>query len=414
MSLTVPPRAPDKRKIYLSKNGAQTRVGIWEDGALRELRIENAEATPNLLGGIFLGRVVRVVPSLQAAFVEILPGVTGFLAARDARRRIGAAEERDGGIETLCHEGEKLVVQVTAEPQGEKGPRLTTNVTLAFEHLVLSPARRGVLISSRIHDKAERARLSSLGQELLAAHNLECGLVLRTQAREASQELLDWELTKAASAWSGVSDATKTSEVRARLYSRGDAIADCLMSFGSATDLFITDDRHLLRRLEDHFKDRPGHDPDLRLAQAQNLFEDEGLEDEMDAALAPRVALPGGGWISFGQTEALTAIDVNTGSDERSGSAATLALRTNEEAALAVARQVRLRNLSGLFVIDFVEMKKEAHQTAVRQMLVDELGLDPSPCRVGHFSAFGVLDFTRQRSGKPLSHSVSGAPPKNV
>jgi len=407
MSLTVPPRAPNTRQIFLSTFGGRTRIGVFEDGALREVRFESAEEDPNLLGGIFLGRVVRVVPSLQAAFVDILPGVTGFLPARDARRQIGSADERVGGIETLCHEGEKIVVQVTAEPHSDKGPRLSSNIALAFEHLVFSPARRGVLISSRIHNKAERARLSALGEDLLAARSVTHGIVLRTQASQASQEVLNWELVAAATAWSGVENAMTSADVKTQLYTADDAIDACLKAFGGSTDLCITDDRHLLRRLEDHFKDRPGPHPDLRLAPSQNLFEDEGLDDAIDAALAPRVALPGGGWISFGETEALTAIDVNTGTDDRSGSAATLALRTNEEAAVAVARQVRLRNLSGLFVIDFVEMKKDAHQTKVRQMLADELGLDPSPCRVGHFSAFGLLDFTRQRPGKPLSYSLS-------
>lgn len=414
MSLSVPPRAPKTRKIYVSASGDQIKLAVWEDGALREVRVQNSQDDPSLWSGVFLGRVVRVVPSLQAAFVDILPGVTGFLAARDARRRVGVPDERSGRIESLCHEGEKIPVQVTAEPHGDKGPRLSTDITFAFEHLVVSPTRQGVLISSRIHDEAERQRMLTLGRELLAADQSGCGMVMRTHAGGASKELLAWELAAGAARWTAIADQLTSANVKTQLYSPGDLVDSYLQSIGASTDLFVTDDRALLRRLEDHFQDRPLPHPDLRLANAEDLFEEEGLVDQIDAAMAPRVALPGGGWISIGETEALTAIDVNTGTDDRSGSAATVALRTNEEAAIAAARQVRLRNLSGLFVIDFVEMKQQAHRSAVRQKLVDELGLDPAPCRVGGFSDFGLLEFTRQRSGLPLSHSLSAAVPKNL
>ena len=408
MSVSVPPRPSKRREIYLSQAAGPTRIGIWEDGGLREVRYEDPEDEPQLLGGVFLGRVTRVVPSLQAAFVDILPGITGFLAVRDARRRIGTADAHQGPIETLCHEGEALIVQVIADADGDKGPRVSTDITFASEHLVFSPTRQGVLLSSRIHDKSSRARLKALGEDLLSSRMQDSafgyGVILRTTAATARREFMALELDDAEAHWSAISDASASAQPRTRLDRPVDAVETCLRHFAASADAFITDGPALARRLENYLSARRLSKATVQLSASKALFEDQGLQDEIDTAMSSRVALPGGGWISIGQTEALTAIDVNTGTGRSSASPATLALRTNEEAAVAVARQVRLRGLAGLFVIDFIEMKADSHRETVRNRLIEALGLDPSPCRVGSFSEFGLLEFTRHRSGPPLSY----------
>ena len=391
-------------------------MGISEDGILREVRVQDPGGQdPQILDSVFLGRVTRVAPSLQAAFVRILPGVTGFLAARDARRRAGDSDERSGPIESLCHEGETLMVQVTADGHGDKGPRISTDITFAFEHLVVSPTRRGAVVSSRIHDKAERARLQALGDDLLqeqaGTDEPAFGLILRTQAADATRKVLETDFKEAVDRWSSVHRFAQSAQPETQLAPAPDAVDRLLKTFAASTGAFVTDDRALFQRLQSYFEPR-GRRPILRLDAGRNLFEDEGLDDEIDAALVDRVALPGGGWISIGQTEALTAIDVNSGSG-RAGSAQTQALRTNQEAAIAAAHQIRLRGLSGLFVIDLIEMKRDVDRESVRQTLIQELGTDPSPCRVGRFSDFGLLEFTRQRSGRPLRQSLTSLGGKN-
>ncbi|HUO99404.1 MAG TPA: Rne/Rng family ribonuclease [Rhizomicrobium sp.] len=391
------------QEIFINVGVAEVRVAVVTEHELQALsstRILGGEAATTLVGDIVLGRVVRVVPAVQAAFVEIGHERAGFLGAREARvLQLHAPGEPSIG--ELVHEGEKVLVQIVKDPIGDKGARLTAAVTTPGRYCVLTPYQVGAALSRRIEDEAERRRLSAMAEEILAGSG--CGCILRTAAigitaAELRDDLdrlrLEWEATVAAA---GVSDAPATLHRDLGPIER--ALRDMVHD---DTRKILIDEPRALERARDYCRRAMPH-VENRLSLfcgPGGLFDD--LESDIDGLMQPRVRLACGGWITFEATEALTAVDVNSGSFSRSSALEDTGLTVNLEAATEIGRQVRLRGVGGLIVIDFIHMREPEHVAAVLEALSQGLSRDSTPFNIGPLTSFGLIEVTRKRVREPL------------
>ncbi len=408
-----------KRTVLINVGIIETRIATIADSVLQELTIEpSREAIDSVsVGGIYLGRITRIVDGIQAAFVKIAQEHIGFLSARDAQPHQDSLPLQTDvplPIKRCVQEGQALLVQVTKEARGTKGPRLSTNITLPGRFLVLAPFQRSVAVSRRIANDAEREKKLSeceyIRERLRSEIGLECGLIMRTAGAVASMDELMHDAENLAENWLAFQDEVPNLRPPIRLDVPIDPVARALrdnVSQDSET-IVIDDDGAFASACT--YTERLA--PDLRgrlerHGSRQLLFDAWGIEEQIEELLSPRVELPSGGWITIEPTEALTAIDVNSGSlDHQSGQAQT-ALRTNLEAAREVARQVRLRGIAGLVVVDHIHMDDPRHRLQVTAVLSDALGDESTSCQIGEISEFGTLEFTRKRVRRSLRDQVT-------
>lgn len=418
-----------RKDVLINIGPGETRVAIVEDGRLAELSYERAPADEDglpgprgiesHLGDIFLGRVQRVLPGVQAAFIDIGLSRAGFLSARDARRlRDYTGEDRRPEappITALVREGEAILVQVAKDPIGDKGARMTAGVTLAGRLLIFVPEHPLFALSRRITNEADRARLleavEALSRRGLERHGIKSGFIVRTAALEASGEELAEDAERLWAQWLQVRAAAGRREAPARLYRELGPVAKTLRDYVDRdTARVLIDDpmafaeakRYALEVLP-ALAERIVH-----YNETEALFEAHGIEAEIEALMSPRVALPSGGWITIETTEALTAIDVNSGSLETSCLEET-GLRTNLDAAREIGRQLRLRGIGGLIVIDFIHMDDPSNVTALTEALGSALARDRTPVQMTPLSPFGLVEITRKRVREPLGRLLTGA-----
>ncbi len=377
----------------------ETRVALVSEGRVREVVVE-PRAEESRVGDIFLARVVRVVPGLQAAFLDLGLAQDGFLHAREARFAPSAPDDEDGRAPDIGHsvaEGEALYVQVTRDAIGDKGPRLTTNVTLPGRRLVFTPMQAGVAVSRRISDERERARL----EDLVAGVSTEDeGFVVRTVAEGAGLEELEAEAERLRQAWREIEERQGQVEVPSCQHREPGAVARALRDHVDGRVRKVWLDRadalgEARRVVDESMPELAGR---LELFSGPGaLFDLHDIEAEIEAALEPRVALPSGGSLVIESTEALVAIDVNTGPSADARGQRDAGLRTNLEAAHEAARQIRLRGLAGLIVIDFIQMRAQADMEQVMATLREALAQDRTPVRVAGPTTFGLAEITRRR-----------------
>ena len=386
--------------ILVETNLLETRIALTREGALEELLIV-WEDEASLVDDIFLGHVARVVSGLDAAFVEIGDGVTGFLAGREAQPRARDGERLP--IEACVHEGAKVLVQVTRDAEGDKGARITTNLTLPGRLLVFTPTQEGIAFSRRLEDDAERARLTAA----IDGHaEAEEGFVVRTAAEGASAEELGTEIEGLRRTWSEIEAGRDQAAKTGRLHRASDPLGQLLREYGGPELRAIHfDDAETLARakaldreaglgLGERFHHHAGPAP---------LFELHGIAEQADEILLPEVELPSGGYLVVEETEAFTAIDVNTaGAGEGRGRGAML-VKVNIEAAETAAREIRLRGLGGLIVIDFVQMRSAEDEGRVMAALKGAFAGDKTPARIAGLTRFGLGEIARKRARKPLS-----------
>ncbi len=391
-------------EILCSVGPGEIRVALMEGGRLMEFAVERA-AERDIVGNIYLGRVESVVPSINAAFVDLAIGRDGFLPLEGRRR--GQAPEGDNGA-TPVNEGAAVLVQVDKAAQGDKGAALTLAPTLAGHALVFVPGGEGVNISRRIGDEAARARIATTVEAVVAEINqgdddAGGGYIVRTAALETDEAAFAAEARQLAASWRDIQARAKDVQAPALLHAEPDLFSRVLRDHGGGGIARIkADDAGPVNQAQDHFQGADAAPVIEHHMADEPLFESTGVEEDLETALGPRVTLPGGGVIVIEATEALVAIDVNSarhGGDNPDAAA----LEVNLEAAREIARQVRLRNIAGLIVIDFIHMKDGAHMDRVHDELATALEGDPALARLGGFTSLGLVEIARRRRGVPLA-----------
>lgn len=372
--------------ILVSVAPGETRIACLADGRAVEFQ-RFLHGRPTTLGNVYLGRVTRIVPGLGAAFVEFGDSKAGFLSLPT---EVAAAK--------ALHEGARVVVQVTREAERGKGAQLSTTIRLPGRLLVFAPEGGGIHIARRIGSEAEIERLSAV---IAAASRSGEGWIARTNAAGASAADVAREAETLRTLWTDVTKTAAQATPSAVIYSEPPPVVRVLRDkAGPGLKRIVVDDHDAYVAAMAFLG---AYVPELQSVLRRHsgpvpLFEQDGIEEEFEAIGKRRVGLPSGGSLVIEGTEALWAIDVNTGRNVSGGSADATILATNIEAADEIARQIRLRDLAGLLVIDFVHMDREENQRRVLQCLTAALADDPSPIRIAGFSELGLVELSRRRT----------------
>jgi ribonuclease G len=397
-------------QILINVTPQETRVALTEQGSVQELHVER-DSSRGLVGNIYLGRVCRVLPGMQSAFVEIGLARAAFLHVAD----IWAA--RNGGpdrpIERILSEGQNLLVQVVKDPIGSKGARLSTQVSIAGRLLVYLPQDPHIGISQRIEDEAEREQLREKVHALIPAGE-SGGFIVRTVAETSTEAELRTDVEYLVTLWQQIQQSATTAAPQELLYQDLSLAARVLRDLvSSSTERVVVDSRETYQKLvEFASKYTPKALPLLEHYQGESpLFDLFAVEDEIEKALGRRVDLKSGGYVILDQTEALTTIDVNTGGFVSGRSFDDTIFKTNLEATQAIARQLRLRNLGGIIIVDFIDMDSQEHRDAVLLEFRKALSRDRTRITVNGFTQLGLVEMTRKRTRESLAHVLCEACP---
>jgi len=389
----------------------ETRAALLENGVLQELFVERASRR-GLTGNLYQGRVSRVLPGMQAAFIDIGLERTAFLHASDIVQpddaENGDAAPRTDSIRELVSEGADILVQVLKDPLGTKGARLTTFVTIPSRYLVFMPFGHGVGVSARIENEDERQRLREAVQSAVVDGEAG-GYIVRTAAEGAASEALRADMLFLRRLWE-VLDANAHSARAGTLVHEDLALPLRLMRdlVGEGVDRVLVDHDATCDRMREFattFMPALGARVE-RYAGSRPIFDLHAVEEEIQRSLDRKVALKSGGYLIIDQTEALTTIDVNTGAYVGHRNLEETIFRTNLEAAVAIARQLRLRNLGGIVIIDFIDMQEEEHRRQVLQALEKALAADHARTNVSTVSPLGLVEMTRKRTRESLAHQL--------
>ncbi len=408
-------------EILINVTPQETRVAIVENGVLQEVQIERV-SKQGLVGNIFKGCVSRVMPGMDAAFVDIGLSKAAFIhssdvaflpkSSRTQKTEQAAPDETllmsiNDNITSLLHEGQQVLVQVVKDQLGTKGARLTTNITIPSRYMVLLPYSNDVRISTRIEDEEERDRLSSTTKRLLEELNADYGCILRTAAEGVSEEELKRDLKFLLNLWATIAD--KVNQVS----SVDEVYSDLPLAVRTLRDLSVDDieviriDSRLTYEVVKDFAEKLV--PELatnvkRYSGSRPIFDLYSIEDELQKAMHRKVALKSGGYLIFDQTEAMTTIDINTGGFVGHRNLEETIYKTNLEAAQAIARQLRLRNLGGIIIIDFIDMEDDEHKRQVMRVFEKSLDRDRAKSQVCEVSPLGLVEMTRKRTRESLEH----------
>jgi ribonuclease G len=400
-----------KAEILVNVTPREVRAAIVESGVVQEVLIERASRR-GLISNIYKGTVSRVLPGMQAAFIDLGLERTAFLHASDIRT--GADENGEElSISDLVAEGAEILVQVLKDPLGTKGARLTTQVTIPSRYLVMMPFGSGVRVSARIEDEQERERLRGLIEDL-SEPDYPAGFIVRTAAEGAMLEELRADVLLLRKLWRAIEDAAGRAGPMELVHE------DLPLPLRVLRDLLDADTERVridcettyiaMKEFADNFI--PQLAPLIeRYTGDRPIFDLYNVEDEIQRALQRKVPLKSGGYLMFDQTEAMTTIDVNTGAYVGHRNLEETIFRTNLEAAVAIARQLRLRNLGGIIIIDFIDMTEEEHRSQVMQALAGRLASDYAKTQIIDVSPLGLVEMTRKRTRESLEHVLCQACP---
>jgi ribonuclease G len=407
-------------EILINITPQETRVAVVENGVLQEVHLERTR-TRGIVGNIYKGRVVRILPGMQAAFVDVGIDRTAFLHALDvkpdgngtavAMTGEGQAENpdtlRERPIHELLRENQEVVVQVVKDPIGTKGARLTMQLTLPARYLVYLPDGRHIGISQKIADEAGRERLRDLVKNAVAEGGAPGGYIVRTLAEAAAGEEIETDIRYLKRAWDVCQQRIQTAGVPSLIHedlplalramrdlvrSNVEKIRiDSRETFLKARDFGIEFIPEIAERIEYYPGERP-------------IFDLYSVEDEIQKALERKVPLKSGGYLIIDQTEAMTTIDVNTGAYVGRKNLEETLFKTNLEAAQTIARQLRLRNLGGMIIVDFIDMTELEHRRQVLRALEKALLRDRTKVYMTDMSALGLVELTRKRTRESLEH----------
>src|SRR5690348_17996143 len=390
-------------EILVNVTPQETRVAFIEQGAVQELHIERT-SNCGIVGNIYNGRVTRVLPGMQSAFVDIGLDRAAFLHLADIWR-LRQSEDADKPIERLLHEGKNILVQVIKDSIGTKGARLSTQVSIAGRMLVYLPQVSHIGISQRIEDETERKLLREKLRQLLPPGE-KGGFIIRTMAESASDEELHTDIEYLHKLWNDITEKSAAG-VPGELYQDLNLSFRVLRDFvNDDTTRILVDSRETYQKMKAFAEVYTGKVMGRidHYAGERPLFDLYGVEEEIEKSLARRVDLKSGGYLIIDQTEALTTIDVNTGGFVGVRSFDETIFKTNLEAAQAIARQLRLRNLGGIIIIDFIDMHEETHKREVLAALEQALSKDHAKTQVTAVSTLGLVEMTRKRTRESLEH----------
>ena len=391
-------------EILINVTPQETRVAVMQQGIVQEVQVERASAR-GLVGNICMGRVVRVLPGMQSAFIEIGGARAAFLHVADiwGQRQDGTEAKP---IEKLLAEGQNLLVQVVKDPIGTKGARLSTQVSIAGRLLVYLPQESRIGISQRIEDEEERLHLREKLQQILPP-DITGGFIIRTMAEAASERELRADVEYLGKLWQDIQAKAREAPPAALLYQDLNLSQRVLRDFANEeTTRILIDSRETFQKVEAFALEfMPNVATRLEhYSGARPLFDLYGVEEEIEKALARRVNLKSGGYLIIDQTEALTTVDVNTGGFVGGRSFDDTIFKTNLEASQVIARQLRLRNLGGIIIIDFIDMDSEEHRNAVLNEFRKALAADRTRMTVNGFTQLGLVEMTRKRTRESLAH----------
>lgn len=385
----------------------ETRVALILQGAVQELHIERTSSRGRA-GNIYLGKVVRVLPGMQSAFIDIGLERAAFLHVAD----IWEARQTDGStapavpIEKLLFDGQSILVQVVKDPIGTKGARLSTQISIAGRMLVYLPQDSHIGISQRIENEAERISLKEKLQKLVPEEE-KGGFIIRTMAEDASEADLTMDVSYLRKTWNNISLQAKKVAPPSLLYQDLSLAQRVLRDFvNDETATIQIDSRENFSKLTEFANDyTPSVLPKMAHYTGERpLFDLYSVEAEIERALGKRVDLKSGGYLIIEQTEAMTTIDVNTGSYVNGRNFDDTIFKTNLEAAHAIVRQLRLRNLGGIIILDFIDMENLEHRESVLAELKKAMSRDRTKVTVSEFSALGLVEMTRKRTRESLAH----------
>lgn len=390
-------------EILVNVTPQETRVAVVEHGAVQELHIER-NSSRGIVGNIYNGRVTRVLPGMQSAFVDIGLERAAFLHLADIWR-LRQSEDAEKPIEKLLHEGKSVLVQVIKDTIGTKGARLSTQVSIAGRMLVYLPQVSHIGISQRIEDETGRKLLREKLKHLLPEGE-KGGFIVRTMAEAASEQDLLSDIKYLHKLWNDIKEKS-ASGTPGLLYQDLTLGYRVLRDFvDDDTARVLVDSRETFQKMNGFARVYMGNVMGRihHYAGERPLFDLYGVEDEIEKSLARRVELKSGGYLIIDQTEALTTVDVNTGGFIGVRNFDDTIFKTNLEAAQVIARQLRLRNLGGIIIIDFIDMENQEHKNAVLSEFKKSLMRDRTHMTVNGFTALGLVEMTRKRTRESLAH----------
>lgn len=391
-------------EILVNVTPQETRVAVIEQGVVQELHIERASGR-GIVGNIYNGRVSRVLPGMQSAFIDIGMERAAFLHVGDIKE-VSANGDLGRPIERLLHEGSNILVQVIKDPIGTKGARLSTQISIAGRMLVYLPQESHIGVSQRIEDSLERELLREKLQHILPVE-VKGGYIIRTMAEAASEADLRADIEYLHKLWHDIQHKSLIVSAPALLYQDLDLSLRVLRDFvDDDTHRILADSRETYLKLIDFAKSYMSNAADRidHYTGERPLFDLYGVEEEIERSLARRVNLKSGGYVIIDQTEALTTMDVNTGGFIGVRNFDDTIFKTNLEAAQVIARQLRLRNLGGIIIIDFIDMENEEHKNAVLAEFNKALMRDRTRMTINGFTALGLVEMTRKRTRESLAH----------
>ncbi len=425
------------KEMIISCNGHETRVAILEDDLAAEIFVER-ERHRGVVGNVYKGRVSKVLPGMQCAFIDLGLERDGFLYVADVVDAMEEFDKLDSGddedkdkqngresgsgdkgprpqpkIEELLTAGQEILVEVVKEPLGTKGARLTSHVTMAGRFLVFMPTVDHVGISRKIESREERARLRGIVREFREQRGFTGGVIIRTAAAGRSKEDIVTDLESFHKTWLEIRQRMESRRAPAVVYQEQSLVGKLLRDL--LTDEFqairIDNEAEYKRVIELVERIMPTLAPRVKLyTKPYPIFDEYGVQQEIDNALKSKVWLKSGGSIVINQTEALVAIDVNTGryvGKKSSGRLEDTIVKTNLEAAKEIVRQLRLRDLGGIVVCDFIDMEEKKNRQKVFQTVEQELRKDRSPSKALQVSDFGLVIITRKRVKQSLERVMT-------
>lgn len=393
-------------EILININPQETRVAVVENGMLQEVFIERARKR-GIVSNIYKGKVCRVLPGMQAAFIEIGLEKAAFLHASDIySANHNAVENEHPNITELVTDGQQELVQVIKDPLGSKGARLTTHITIPARFLVYMPYSNHIGVSQKIDDVEERERLKTL-VEKVSSEVESGGFIVRTVAEGIDEAAIKADVLFLQKLWASINERAKTTNARGIVYE------DFSLSMRAVRDMVGTSVDKIRIDSKEHYEKTTKFVskfiPELLsgieyYSGPRPIFDIYSIEDEIQKSLQPKVQLKSGGHLVIDQTEAMTTVDVNTGAFVGHRNLEETIFKTNLEATVAIARQLRLRNLGGIIIIDFIDMINDEHKDQVLRALERGLEKDHAKSHISEVSSLGLVQMTRKRTRESLEH----------
>jgi len=391
---------------------SETRLAILEDGVVSEIQIEKNQEK-SLVGNIYKGKVMRVLPGMQSAFVDIGLKRNAYLYAKDVLHEKFDEDDTETihsgnlpDISEILKQGQEIIVQVIKDAMGEKGPRITTVISIPGSFTVFFPYGSTIGISKKIENQEERRRLRQLVESVKPEN---CGIIVRTASENVNENLLIEEIKTLSSLWESIREQEKKVNSPSLLYGQQSLVELAVREHLASSNRFIVNDKETCKKILSMLGDETSGLKERveYYNKGYDMFEYYNVQSALKEALSRKVWLKNGSYLVFDYTEAMTVVDVNSGKFVGSTDMEETVFKINIEAANALVRQIRLRNLSGIIIVDFIDMQKKEHRQQLLQHLREAVKADRIPTVVAGMTNLGLVEITRKKLKTPLFCAVS-------